>query len=231
MKKKLTIGLILLSVQLLAQDDQRIHWGIHLTPTIIQQQFDESEATSSSQFALGGGIDVYFDLSSWLQLKTGLGYNHFILSLRNYSISFGCDFDGERADPFNSWIDYQSDPHFLSIPLETRFKILGKENHLYTKVGVELLLTLEESSQSYLYPCGDRTILLENRFSHTLKGGLLFTRLGIGSEFKLFQKLKAITELQVGYTPIPIYTLSLGSTASTPNSHLLDFGLLLGCRF
>ncbi len=211
--------------------DKLLHFGGSLAPKLnwfLSEDKDRAEAQTEFGFALYG--NVYYDINNRLQLRSGVGLHSINNSNRDYSITLDCDFDGQRADLYNSFVEYNLESLYLGIPLETKLKVAGGANHLYWKFGVELLLRISTTEEAQLHECGINTLELDENSLYEPRKNLVLLQTGFGYEWKV-STFKLFAEPMLAYSTSKTFE-SVGTTGSLiVNGNTLQAGLLLGIIF
>lgn len=207
-------------------------FGIHVAPKKTTYRFqDADKSESKSQFGIEAGVDFFYHLSKKLTLKSGLSY-HFLHNKQiDYSITFGSDIDftnsGSQVNLQNSWFEDDFKAHYVGLPIELRFKLLGNENHLYTKLGLELLWKFAGSEEIYLIENMGSASLLEMNPTRKLNRTLTLVNYGIGYQIKLSNRQFLYLESQINYSTKNIFQ----SSSILNNSKILNLGLAFGVGF
>ena len=230
----LILTLILCSVFLAkSQDEKIVHLGFNVTPKITQQVFEDADlGVGETLFGFGGGLDIYYDVSNLLQLKTGLQYNYYQVSQIDYSPTFPDDNNGNGSvDIYSSWLEDIYKIHYLGVPVEGRLKVAGEENHIYAKAGIEALFKVADMRESYIVESQTVREKIQNNPLTELQNIVFKAKIGIGYEFKMADKMKLYVEPQLEYSLTGIYKEAGIIDDLTDNSRLLDVGLMMGVRF
>lgn len=236
MKDKLIIIVIAILVSInigKSQNEKVIHFGVNIVPKQTKQYFEKPElGIGKTLFGLSIGIDVYYDLSSKIELKSGLNLSFNQIDQIDYSFIFGCDIsiDG-GVDRFNSWVRDDYKMYYLGIPIEGKYKLIGKENHLYTKIGVETLFKIKDETTSYLVECRMEEREIMSNPSNPLRDLIFKGKFGVGYEFRIGTINKIYIEPQIEYSITSIFK-EVGIVGDlTNNVRILDIGIILGTRF
>ena len=233
MKTRIWLYLLLLFfTQLLsAQAERALHYGTHFNIKQSKQIFDDPEmGTGEKLFGFSLGLDLFYDIHERIQLVTGMNYNFTQVNQIDYSLNFACDFNGIEVDHFNTWSADEFKIHSLGIPLGVRFKLIGQENHLYLKTGLEAIFKIGTSSKSVIWECGTNPIEIENSSVTQLQNSLLKVQGGLGFEIRVSKKMKIYFEPQIEYSTGKVFRKAGTVSSLNNNSHLLELGFLVGTR-
>lgn len=236
MRDKLIIAAITILVSInigKSQNERIIHFGVNIVPKQTKQYFEKPElGIGKTLFGLSLGFDVYYDISSNIELKSGLNLSFNQIDQIDYSFIFGCDISTDGGvDRFNSWARDEYKIYYLGIPIEGKYKLIGKENHLYTKIGVETLFKVNDETRSYIVECRmeEREIMLNP--SNPLRDVIFKGKFGIGYEFRIGTINKLYIEPQIEYSINSIFKEVGIVTDLTNNVRILDLGIMVGTRF
>ena len=227
MKNVLTIGLFFLVINsTAAQDEKIVHFGFNISPSITKVLFENTDNIVSEQlFGYSFGINVFYDVSTIFEIKSGINYHVHNLNPIDYSPIAGCDIHPiEGTNLLSSWYEDQYRIHSIGIPIEARFKILGNENHFYAKTGFEPLFKIAESGKSVFVECNMNEYDLTNTTLGKLVPILYKVKFGLGFEFELTKKINLYIEPEISYA------INKTFEARTNNNRILNFGLLMGTR-
>lgn len=213
--------------------DKRVSTGFEFSVWNSQQLFDDNaDIESENQFGGSLAATVFYDLNARIQLQSGVRFGWYRISETDFSPSFACDQDGTGGVNIkNSFFQIDYDLLYLGIPLESRIKLFGEENHFYGVAGVELLLNISSDGEVSLYECGENPRVLDNPIFTANSWGLDL-RLGTGYEFKL-NKVKFYIEPQAELWLTKVFEKrpTLISADAINNSRLLSFAITAGLRF
>ncbi len=216
-----------------ATDEKVVHYGIHVTPKIATQLFvGDKLIDAMKSYEISLGVDVFYDLSERVQLKSGLNYTAISLREIDYSPTFPGDGDGSGGhDPYKSWYEDKRKGHFIGIPVEVKMKLIGEVNHLYGKLGAETMFRVGSSSQSVVVESGTKETEIPDVLLNDFSPVLFKVNLGVGYEFALASRTKMYVEPVLEYGVNKTFVESDPAGVLNNNSHLLNFGLMLGVNF
>lgn len=215
-----------------AQEKSEIHVGVSLIPQLNQIIYERPDNTESqSQFGGRLDLDWYMDGNERWQFVTGLSFQYFYIEQRDYSLTFGCDYDPINGVDMNqSYIDDQISTAYIGVPFSTRFKLLGEENHWYLRLGGSYMRRMRVSKKSVLVECGTHETVLQNNPVNNVDNNLFVANLGTGYECKLSEKWKCFVEPTISYTLNSIYEEAGLVGDLTNNPYIWSYGLRLGVR-
>jgi hypothetical protein len=227
----------LLTISLSAQDkglrEKSMHFGLSLAPKVNWFLSDNKTLSDPGKsYAFSIYANAYYDLSSRVQLRSGLGLHRFETSSVDYSLNFGCDHDGQGGfDPFNSWAVYDIPSIYLGIPLDAKIKLAGDANHLYWRMGAELLFRLAQKDDVAMYECGmEPSDNIQENFLYVSRENNLLLQSGLGYEWKI-KKQKLFIEPMIAYKIFKVFE-DVGITSSLiVNGSSLQAGVLTGVVF
>jgi hypothetical protein len=211
-----------------AQSAKKIQLGFNLGVKQIHELADNSELIKpENAVGFNLGLDVFFPLNDRIHLKSGIQYSFLQVKRIDYTWTFGCDFTGNGFDYFNSWSDDLAMAHMIGIPVEARFRIIGGENHLYIKTGLQSLFKVKQNTETTFVECkihrGEPNSSTWGEFAPAL----FFGNLGLGYEFAVRQQFKLYVEPQVEYSLNKI----IKENSRPNNSRILNVGVICGVRF
>ncbi len=187
---------------------------------------DKNNTEPTNTYSVGLEFPIYFDLNDKFQILTGLAINYKKLEFSDFSLIFGCDITPElMIDSRNSFLESEVESLFLGIPLQTRYKVTGEENHLYTRFGLDILINLITNYNHILFECRQREGARNAEYE--LRNFIWNLELGLGYEFKVSKKTKAFIEPNIQHSINRIFNPAY----PIQNGRLLSFGILLGLRF
>lgn len=231
-KTTLLIATLLLSLPLFSQLSRKLSYGIEINPKVVTSTFNENELTEFSNLIIASMVsNVYLDFSTRYSFKTGLSFNFLRIDQIDYSITFGCDFNGTGADFENSWIRTNYSNYYIGLPLENKLNITNKKHHPYVKMGGEFLFLVGASGDNRIYECG---LPLHPSTSLEIEPFpvLFLLDLGIGFEFCFEHDRKFYIEPQVEYSVDRIFQQPpLGTPYLIYNNRILNIGIVAGIRF
>jgi hypothetical protein len=215
------------------KDEVLVHYGVHVTPKIVNQLFvDDNLIDAMKSYELSMGVDAFYDLSARVQLRSGVNYTAISLREFDYSIAFPGDHDGNgRFDPYKSWYEDKRKGHYIGLPVEVRMKLAGDVNHLYGKVGIETMFRIASSSKSVLVEGGTNEVEIPESLLNDFSAVLFKVNIGIGYEFSIGEGTKMYVEPLLEYGVNKTFVEAEFASAFNNNSHLLNFGLMLGVNF
>lgn len=231
-KTTLLIVALLLSLPLFSQLSRKLSYGIEINPKVITSAFDENELAEFSNLIIASVVaNAYLDLSSKYSFKTGLSFNILRIDQIDYSITFGCDFNGTGADFENSWLRTNYSNYYVGLPLENKLNLTKKKHHPYLKMGGEFLFLVGASGDNRIYECG-LPLHLSTSLDIEPFPVLFLLDLGIGFEFCFEHDRKFYIEPQVEYSVDRIFQQpAFGTSYLINNSRILNIGLAAGIRF
>ncbi len=232
------ILLFLLFANFLFGQDKKISkrtFGIEIQPKVSVPVLEDKGIAEASNKA-GAGISgiVFFNFHPQLSFKTGLGINLIRISQKDYSPQFACDFDGNTVDLFQSWQTHDFSIYYFSIPAHLKWDFTDRKNHLYVRLGADILFRIGSRGQQVIHECGSNE-LESNTSIRNFSPFLIFTGLGIGYEFTLKNKRQFYIEPNVSYSLKPLFDTRTGGILSELkipyNSNLINLGLTAGLKF
>lgn len=206
-------------------------FGVSISPKVTKQIFDNSETgTGNTIFGIGFSLDYYYKLSEKVGLRTGVTYNFSQIDQIDYSFAFACDINVNDITGFdlsNSWIEDQYKIHYIGIPLEAILKLIGEQNHLYTRFGIEGQLKIASSSNTFLVECRPNRREIDSNPVLELRKMIFQINLGIGFQLKLSTDKDLYIEPQISYTLNEIFKEVLIAN----NSKRINLGIMMGVKF
>jgi len=191
-RKTLFIILILFNISTWTFSQEAIkktHIGISFIPQLSKQGLGSDEVegkTSRFCYVLGG--DVFYDLSSRMQLKSGLSFQGAKINYRDYSPQFPGDVINGQYVPHLSYWNFNITHLFIGIPFEGKLKLsrVNKPNHFFFSGGIRVQYLLYTSGTIQLIESGnpwqnqelDSFLFEPNKIWTVINGG-------IGYEWKL----------------------------------------------
>jgi len=233
-----TLLLLILTNTTTAQEELTSYkFGFNIYPKITKQIFEDSKkGNGKSSFGIEIGFDFFYNISKKINFKAGISYNFIQLDQIDFSPIFGSNLflnngpvqnsDNEIVLR-NSWFEDEYKIHYVGIPLELRLKLIGKENFLYTKLGIEALLKINESTTSFLIESMSPRRKLESNPTQNLTSTIFQINFGIGYQLKLNSKQELYIEPQIEYSFNNIFQ----ETSLVNNSKFLNLGIMTGLRF
>ena len=229
MNKIITVIALCLVTNTILSQEKVVSWGLSVAPK-LSAYFLEDKELSDDVSAWNGAcfVDLYYDIREDLQVKTGVGLHRFVMSQIDYSPLFGCDFNPNwGADIYNSYFKTKIIALYASVPIEFKWKIIEKKNHIYLKAGVEGLLKVASKDLVEVYECGMHTFnVLENSI-FVPRPFLVLPNAGIGYEFFAWKDKRVFIEPEVEFSIFRFYEKS----PIINNGYLLNFGVLAGMKF
>ncbi len=212
-------------------------YGFSITPkvAVFMPNYYEKRAPLPT-FGLDVSGDLYYGSpSSFLSLRTGLGFVYYSMyGARDYSWSMVCNVGGDR-EPSYPYLAPKVNALYLGIPLEAMFKMVGKENFLYSSLGMKSWLRLFSQTKTKSHECGafnPTTASISSAPSNQRKGLLLLTY-GLGYELKLAGQRRLMIEPRLEYQLVNVLKKSVSSRsfANPFNPHdFLNIGLRVGLK-
>lgn len=236
-RKIINIGILLstllfVSLNTFGQEVRSKHFGISVLPKINKPIFEDSNLGSGKNTnAVDIQFDFFYDYRSRIQFTSGLSLKSLSTSSIDYSAVLPCDVSPNGVEVLNSWYEDRLNIKYLGIPLGVKLKLIGSENHFYSRIGAELLLKVNHTSDSYLIECGINELELEDNIVNTPSNTVITGNFGIGYEMQLSQKLKFYLEPVIGYTITSIYNEAGIIGDLTNNLYILDYGMRIGIRY
>lgn len=223
---QLLLPTLFLTISLFSQDLKNVNFGLEINPKMVTQIFDNNKLAESSSW-IGAAVagNIYLNFSPRHSIKTGLSFNLIKIEQLDYSLTFGCDFDGSMVVFGNSFSSVNYSIYYLGIPLENKLNLTNKKNHPYLKVGGEVLFNIGTTGKHQIHECG--TNILEPSNSAAVFPFLLLLDVGIGYELTLKNERKFYIEPQVEYSVSRVFRKS----TLLNNSRLLNIGLVVGMQF
>ncbi|MEZ5059888.1 MAG: outer membrane beta-barrel protein [Saprospiraceae bacterium] len=219
---------LLFSTFALAQNDKKIQLGFNLGVKQIRELVENSELVKpENAVGFNLGLDVFFPLNDKILLKSGIQYNFLQVKRIDYTWTFGCDFTGNGFDYFNSWSEDVAKAHMIGIPVEARFRIIGGENHLYLKTGLQALFKVKQNTETTFVECKIHRGEANSNTWGEFAPALFLADLGLGYEFAVRQQFKLYFEPQVEYSLNKI----IKENRRPNNSRVLNVGMVCGVRF
>lgn len=212
--------------------DKSYHFGLSITPQKNIPRFQKSELSDSkTTHGVKAQVDFYYDISPSWQLTSGINISTLKISNIDYTPIFQCDLNVDGIqNVFNSWFEDEIDVVYLGIPVSAKRKLWGGENHLYGRLGAELLIKINSDAHSILAECGipgeiDRNVV------NQLKGGVLAAQLAIGYEMSFIGNTKLLLEPQLNYSLSSHYREASPIGDLTNNIGVTGIGLRVGVRY
>ena len=165
-------------------------------------------------------------------MNTGINYEKNQVDQVDFSPIFPNDIlkNIGSSPVYNSWFQDDFSIHYIGLPLELKYKLLGEVKHMYLVGGVNPLFKIFQNRESYVYPCGENPILIDNsNIGNEPAFFVMLVRAGIGFETHLADT-KIFLEPRISYSTNGILKKRGIVSDLTNNSKLLKFGLRLGVR-
>ncbi len=191
MRTALVLVLLLLAVVAqYAQEQGGLRFG-------FEGQIFASDVVGDKNFDLKSKIGimpnptVYLRIGSKTSLSTGFGIQFLNYEAKDYTPSFGCDFDGMGGiNRHNSWSESKRRVQFLVVPLEFHHYFSNNPNRYYIAPGIQVLFDVLKENTAQLYECGEPTALVEDTPFETTQ---LLGSIKLGREFStLFNDLSIL---------------------------------------
>lgn len=221
-----------LSISHVLCQDKSYHFGLSFTTQYNVPRFQKSELSDSkSTLGVKTQIDFYYDINPNWQLTSGINVSTLKISNLDYTPILQCDISSDgNPNVFNSWFEDEIDIVYLGIPISAKRKLLGGENHLYGRIGAELLIKINSDSYSILSECGIPRELDRNVVNQ-LNAGVLAAQLAIGYEMNFIGNTKIILEPQLNYSLTSHYKEASPIGDLTNNIGVMGLGLRVGVRY
>jgi hypothetical protein len=229
----LFLALFLLTINgLFAQQEDRFSYGLYLTPKTSFVFFEDNDLGEySNNIGLNTQLVVHYQWSDKFAVSTGIKYTIDRFSTIDYSPIFGCDFNGNGFDIYNSWLTNEFTIQYLGVPIEGRYYFRREANRLYVKLGYEYFFKTGESRDAFLLECGTNEISITSNIFDEAKNYGTKINLGIGWEVASNGKSVLTLEPEAAYSTLPVYEEAGIISDRTNNVRLLDVGLRLGVTF
>jgi hypothetical protein len=234
-KTPLFIALLLSSLALSSQEAGFYSFGIEINPWATKQIFDDPELGESARL-VGASVagNIYLNFSPRFSVKSGASLSLLRVSQSEFSIIFGCDYDGVGGlDIRNSWTETDISMLYVGIPLAARLSLSERASHPYLRVGGELRVHLGNRGETHIYECG--TILrLQSPVPLLEPSALVIGAAGLGYELSLKSGRSFYLEPNVEYSVNQLFRKPedlLGGGVVKNNSRVLNFALAAGLRF
>jgi len=229
-----SILITVLACTLIGQEEKNFQFGISSYLNRTVQIFEDSNlgiSDNSNNFAISG--DVFYAISSKVELKSGLSINQVRINLVDYSLLFGCDLDpiSGVSNESRSYTKQDYRTYYLGIPLESKIKMIGEENHVYIRLGMEFLFKLGSSKEILLSECGGEEREVSGSATHNLRNVIYNLTSGIGIEAKILKDKKMYIEPQVNYSATSLFEEAGIVSDLTNNVRIIQYGILLGIKF
>lgn len=220
----LVICFVLSTSLVMSQNESRFDLGLSGGILNTYSIFDSDLASrTESSVSYNFAIDLFYDLTDRLQIKTGLIYESYAYSVLDFTpLSPGDLMDGV-IDVNRSFSRSDIETSSLLIPIELRYKLLGDVNHLYLSSGFSPIFLLVDNSIHSVTLGNDElptSIIEVNSIQINL-------RLGIGYECNL-GPLKLYTAIN-SFFGLSDFENFEGDAFS--KSRLYGIGLSTGIRF
>ncbi len=229
MKKQILLC-VLMGISIITfSQEKNFHFGASFNAKITHSDFNQEyfdDSHNEFSFTLSGNI--YFNVGKKFHLISGLSFSQYYFNLIDYSPIFVCDLISGGVDPKNSYVKNRYSTSYFGIPLEVRWKIAGEKNNLYFQFGFEGLYKIGLNEKPILYECneGNGTELEQWPFqSYDVNKFLLLSKIGIGYEFRLNEKLNLFFEPNIEYSLTNYFDWEL------VNSKYFNIGLNTGIVF
>ncbi len=225
-----TIALISIAGFLYGQETKSIHLGFSLNPKILLGAYERSEyIESKNPLNISARLDLYFDLTSRIQLKSGLSYSFIKLNHKDFNLLFRCDLGFNGGEYFNSWYQDDFTAHDIGIPLELKIKFSENKNHLYLKGGTGINFKLEDKKHTEIFACGEEEGMVVGNSNIIIRKFAVALNAGVGYEFSLGKKSKVIIEPNLSFYLSKFYAGNEPILRS--NLNVLQFGTMIGLVF
>lgn len=227
--KSLTLLFLLLfaCLNLVAQEPvKKVHFGISINPQMNFSSFDKAPNVEiANSFCLGVSGDVYFDITSRFQFKTGMGIQYLTLNHRDRSARWPHQGQNGQWEPDQSFIGYNSKYLFAGIPFQFSVKTTDKPNHIYLSGSVNPNIVINHTGEIVTNEAGH--ITKYETAKELYEPGSVLTTIGFGIGYE-----KAIGKTKIFVEPNFHYSAGLffkdSSISSRANGHISLFGLKVG---
>ena len=226
--------LLLAFIDTIKCQEKTVHIGVSSFNYLSNPILENDELTSSEKsLSFNLRLDAYLDLSSKMQVNTGIVFQQSKITQIDYSPTFGCDFNGSTGsvDFQNSWVEDRGKIYYLGIPIEVKRKFTEKKNHIYGIAGIIPLFKINSGIETSLIECMVSTSELESSVWHNPNTFLIFTDIGFGFEFEILNKRKLFLEPRVSYSITKVFEEAGISSDLTVNTRLFNLGLRAGFKF
>lgn len=228
-------ALLFFAVTLSSQESGFYSFGIEINPWMTKQIFDDPDLGASTQL-VGASVagNVYLNFSPRFSIKSGASVSLLRASQTDYSITFGCDHDGQGGvDIRNSWTETDLSILYIGIPVAARLSLTDGASHPYLRAGGELRFHLGNRGETFIYECG--TIgRLQSESPLLEPASLIIGALGLGYELSLKEGRSFYLEPNIEYSVNQLFRKPeglLGGGVVGNNSRVLNLALAAGLRF
>ncbi len=229
--KNLTLLLFLglSAFQLDAQDPVRkVHFGVTVNPQINLSSFGSGESVEkANSISYVASADVYFDLSSRLQLRTGLGVRSVTLNHRDRSARWPSQGQNGEYVPDGSYIGYNTNNFFAGMPVNLKLKFNDKPNHIYIIGGLSGNFLIASGGEIVINESGHVWTQYFDDFLHEIHSFYATASVAVGYEMKL-GKVKFFLEPNLENS---IKDFFKNETPARANGKVLLAGIRTGAYF
>lgn len=229
--KNLTLILFLAvsSLQLFSQDAVRkVNFGITVNPQMNLTSFGGNKNVEKvKSLCFGSSADVYFDLSSRIQLKTGVGIQYLTLRHRDRSARWpvqGMNGEFMPGSP-DAYFGYNTNYLYAALPVNLKMKIGDNSNHVYLTSGLNLNVLMNDSGEIVINEGGGATSTPIDGFLFKTEAWLVNFDFGAGYE-KEVGKMKMFLEPNLQYSLGQFFEEKQSSARA--NGHILLLGITFG---
>lgn len=230
----LIIFLLLYIENINCQNEKLFSFGIESNAKITTQSFKKPKIVNSkSSFNFGLAFNLFYSINSKLEMKTSISASKNTINHYDNSLVFSCDLDPNTGGSGNdsgvrSYLKESYRTLHIGIPVDFKYKIYEKTNHLYCKIGTELLFKLNQNQINYLSECGSVEREIDNMPNNRPLNNILLTgRVGIGYEFEFLKNSKLYIEPQFAISGTNLFE----ENNDINMAKLIDSGLVIGVKF
>ncbi len=220
-----TLVFVITALSFGQEDVRKVHYGLSLAPQLNISQFGNSDfVENKSSIGWTASGDIYFDLSSKMQLKTGIGFQYLGLRHRDSSAQWPSDVENGEWVPGRSYVEYKSNYFLIGVPVEFKLLMNEKANHIFFIGGFQMQTVVDSDGEVIAMVSGQIEPAIQlNSFLFEYNQLMASISLGIGYE-------RQAGKGKIAIAPLLEYSLNdffkLESSARS-NGNLVLLGLRL----
>lgn len=213
------------------QETRKTQYGVALNPQLstLLMNLDLERIESPWKFSYGFSLNAIFALNASHHLQAGLGLQTSRFAFVDYAVFFGCDANGNGGvNQEASYIEESVSIHYLSIPFSYLYNFSKTENHLYTRIGGNILTRLGATGESQVYECGSPTSS-SSKYSISNNRFVLLGTFGLGYQFKIHDTYLMYLEPNVAVSLTD--HINQQENLISRNAAGLFLGMIVGVKF